>query len=134
MKLMKKLIIIFLFFASISYADEGNRFFTGSELLPYCQAEVRVINAPNSATNLDVSQGNICGAYIEGVIDSLSDTLELNDKKVASSWEGALLGVSPGQLSMMLVDYMLNNPKDLNKSASFIILAMLLQQYNIKTN
>lgn len=128
---MKKFVLSLLIFTNICYADNLQpRFYTGNELLAACEAAIRISDT-NDNSPYDALQGTYCTGYLMGVTDLLSDTLEITNPKAYSNFMSDSDGVTRNQLVRMTVNYLTDNPKYLNYSASTLVIQMLYQQYNI---
>ncbi|MDF2529554.1 MAG: Rap1a immunity protein [Gammaproteobacteria bacterium] len=127
---MLKQIIVITFLSAINYAY-ADSFESGNQLLPYCQAAIRTMDAaPDQINPEDNLQGSQCLGYIDGAVDAYMDVLEISNPKGAKKLNNEMAGVNSAQLIRMYVNYLTDNPQISNHTASSLILSMIMQQFN----
>jgi len=113
-----KLAIYYVLFMSlginVSIAEEARRFYTGNELIQWCETESTVTDG-------------FCFNYLAGVSDT--HNLLYAEKEIPKKLYCTPLGVKFGQLRRVFLKYANDNPQDLHLSASRLVLKAFVHSF-----
>ncbi|NSX08777.1 hypothetical protein HTX81_09330 [Pseudomonas lini] len=98
----------------------------GNELLTQCQSYIKMIDGE---TNFIAVDAGACGGFVQGVnstVQFYSDVLKKEDRFCLSD------GVTYAQLGRIVVKYLKDNPKQLNKDRTALVWLALIDAYPCK--